>query len=384
MRILLASPYDLTYLGGVTSHIYDLADQFVIDGHQVTIAGPASGGAVRHGAVEKLGGSFRFPSQGDAARINLNPLVSLGVRDLVRKHDFDVLHLHEPFLGFIGWSFLRQAAGVKVGTFHTWNQRTHLPYLAFQPLVRQWNRMLRGRIAVSESALATVSRYVPDTYRVIPNGIPYAKFAEPVAPPAHLRDKRPTILFVGRLEARKGVMVLLRAFQTLKARIPGLRLVIVGDGSIAHSLKRWVRVHGLSDVLFEGYQPREALPAYYQRADVFCAPSIENESFGITLLEGMAAGRPVVGCEGNGSQTIGTNEETGLIVRAGDVRDLTEALERLLEDPRLAERLGQAAQVRAQAFDWSTVAAQILDYYKEVSLQPAYSLAFAPESTGGA
>jgi phosphatidylinositol alpha-mannosyltransferase len=243
--------------------------------------------------------------------------------------------------------------------------------------------MLHGRIAVSDSARRTVSRYVPDSYRIIPNGIPFDHFAEPALPPEHLRDRKPTILFVGRLEPRKGVQVLLRAFAMLKLRIPDLRLVVVGDGSVSKPLQRWARDHQLKDVLFEGYQPRELLPAYYQRADVFCVPSIENESFGITLLEGMAARRPVIATRGNGSETLGEDGETGLVVEAGDVLELAGAIERLLEDHGLAERLSDAAQIRARDFDWSIVAANILDYYREVSLEPAYSLRFVPESSAG-
>jgi phosphatidylinositol alpha-mannosyltransferase len=383
LRILLASPYDLTHLGGVTSHIYDLADQFTLEGHEVTVAGPTDGGRIHRDGVVKLGGSFRFPSQGDAARINLNPLIALKVRELIRKRDFDVVHMHEPFLGFLGASLIRYSDGIKVGTFHTWNKRTHVPYLVFGPLVRRWNQGLDGRIAVSESARTTVNRYVPDTYRVIPNGIPFDMFANPVPPPEHLRDSRPTILFVGRLEARKGVQVLLRSFQELKARMRDLRLVIVGDGSLNHHLQKWARDHQLQDVLFEGYKPREELPAYYQRADVFCAPSTENESFGITLLEGMAAARPVVATEGNGSQTLGEDGETGVVVEAGNHRMLTDALERLLEDRDLAERLGAAAQERAREFNWSIVASEIIDFYKEVSRQPSLSLAFASQSSAG-
>jgi phosphatidylinositol alpha-mannosyltransferase len=383
LRILLASPYDLTYIGGVTSHIYDLAGQFTLEGHEVTVAGPAGGGRVHHGDVVRLGGSFRFPSLSDAARINLNPLVALKVRELLKRESFDVLHLHEPFLGFIGASLMRYSGAVKVGTFHTWNKRTHYPYLVFRPLVRRWNQMLDGRIAVSESARATVNRYVPDTYDIIPNGINYGLFAEPAMPPEHLRDDKPTILFVGRLEARKGVQVLLQSYQALKRRIPALRLVIVGEGGMDRSLRRWVREHGLEDVWFEGYQPREALPGYYQTADVFCAPSIENESFGITLLEAMAAGRPVVATEGNGSQTLGSDGETGLVVQPGDADALADALERLLEDRRLAERLGGAAQLRARDFDWSIVAKSITDYYAEVARAPKVALNLASPYSAG-
>ena len=383
MRILLASPYDLTYIGGVTSHIYDLAGQFANEGHHVTVAGPTGDGRVHDGEVVTLGGSFRFPTQGDAARINLNPLVALKVRDLLNRQSFDVLHLHEPFLGFTGASLMRYGEGVKVGTFHSWQKRTHYPYIVFGPLVRRWNQMLDGRIAVSESARATVSRYIPGSYRVIPNGINYRLFSEPAGPPEHLRERAPTILFVGRLEARKGVQILLKSFQTLKQRIPTLRLVIVGEGSLGRSLRRWAREHGLRDVWFEGYKSRELLPGYYHNADIFCSPSTENESFGITLLEAMAAGRPVVATEGNGSQTMGHDGETGLVVRPGDPQALAIALERLLEDRGLAERLGVAAQMRAREFDWAIVAQNITDYYAEVARAPAVSLKLASPYSAG-
>ena len=243
--------------------------------------------------------------------------------------------------------------------------------------------MLDGRIAVSESARETVNRYVPDNYQVIPNGIDFRLFSEPAPPPPHLRDTRPTILFVGRLEPRKGVQVLLRAFDSLRHRIPGLRLVVVGEGSMDVALRKWARDHGLRDVLFEGYQPRQALPAYYHRADVFCAPSTENESFGITLLEAMAAARPVIATEGNGSHTLGKDGETGIIVRPGDPVPLENAIERLLEDRRTGERLGAAARNRANEFDWSIVARSITEYYAEVAVAPTVSLKLASPYSAG-
>jgi phosphatidylinositol alpha-mannosyltransferase len=383
LRVLLASPYDLTYIGGVTSHIFDLAAQLRLEGHEVTVAGATGDGRVQDGEVVSLGGSFRFPTRGDAARVNLNPLVHLKVRDLLKQGSFDVLHMHEPFLGFIGSSLMRYGDAVKVGTFHTWNKRTHYPYLVFGPLVRRWNHMLDGRIAVSERARITVNRYVPDTYTVIPNGINYQAFAEAAPPPEHLRDRKPTILFVGRLEARKGVQVLLRSFKAMKPRIPRLRLVIVGEGSMDGTLRRWVREHALDDVFFEGFQRRADLPGYYHCADVFCSPSVENESAPITLLEAMAAGRPVVATEGNGSHIVGSSGETGLVVPPDDPFGLADALERFLEDDALAERVGAAAQLRAQEFDWQIIARTIVDYYAEAALESKVPLKLASPYSAG-
>jgi len=368
LRILLASPYDLTHLGGVTSHVFDLASQFTLLGHEVTVAGPTSrDGQIQHTGIHKLGGSFRFPTPGDSARVNLNPLVHTRVQELLSQQQFDVLHLHEPFLGFIGSSFLRRGEGLKVGTFHTWRKGTHLPYVAFGPLVRKWNTMLNGRIAVSDSARETINRYVRAEYRVIPNGIYYDDFAYPDTPPEHLDDDKPTIMFAGRLEPRKGVPVLLKAFQTLKKKIPNARLVICGDGSMRKKWQQMAHSMDLDDVFFEGFIARDNLPAYYHRADVYVSPSVTNESFAITLLEAMAARTPVIATTNNGSNTLGEHGVTGLVIEPRDDIALAQAMEYLLEDRDTSERLGNAAQERAREFDWNVVARRILDYYDELS-----------------
>jgi phosphatidylinositol alpha-mannosyltransferase len=183
---------------------------------------------------------------------------------------------------------------VKVGTFHTWREGPHLPYVVAWPLILYWNRMLDGRVAVSPSARRTIGTYVRADYRVIPNGVDFARFANPVAPPAHLDDDRPTLLFVGRIESRKGIPFLLRAFKLVKEKEPRARLVIVGEGGLRHDYERLADEMHLKDVYFEGFVSPEALPSYYQRADVFCSSSTVNEAFGITLLEAMAARAPTV------------------------------------------------------------------------------------------
>ena len=367
MRVLLVSPYDLTHPGGVTSHVFDLAHEFQRQGHAIAVAGPAGDGRLpQNGYTHHLGPTLRFLTPGDAARVNLSPRVHTAVQALLAESSFDVLHLHEPFLGFIGSSFLRLGRGVKVGTFHTWREGPHLPYIAFWPLVRYWNRRLDGRIAVSEAARRTISAYVPGDYRIIPNGVDFQRFACPVAPPKHLADDVPTLLFVGRIEARKGIPYLLHAFKTVKERVPVARLVIVGEGGLRADYTRLARRLELRDVFFEGYVPPEDLPRYYQRGDVFCSPSTVNESFGITLLEAMAAGTPAIATSVNGLNTLGEHGVTGLIVPPKDAEALAAAMERLLEDRPLAGRLAEAAQERAGGFDWANVARSLLDYYEEL------------------
>lgn len=335
--------------------------------HQVSVVGPASDGLLpQNGYTHHLGSTVRFLSPGDAARVNASPFVYSAVRDFLDGRRFDVFHLHEPFLPFIGPSFMRLGRGIKVGTFHTWREGAHLPYLAFWPLIIYWNRGLDGHIAVSDAARRTIGRYVSADYRVIPNGVDFERFASAAPPPSHLDDSRPTILFVGRLEARKGIPYLLRAYKELKVRQPSARLVIVGEGGLKAEYVELAHALALEDVLFEGYVKPELLSAYYQRADVFCSPSTVNESFGITLLEAMAAGAPAVATSINGTNTLGEDGVTGLIVPPKDANVLATAIERLIEDRLLAKQLADAAQERATRFDWEQIARQLLEYYEEL------------------
>jgi phosphatidylinositol alpha-mannosyltransferase len=367
LRILLVSPYDLTHPGGVTSHVFDLAHQFERLGHDIQVAGPSGDGPLpQNGYTHHVGDSFRFLSPGDAARINLNPWVSGPIRQLLDEHETDVIHMHEPFLGFIGPSFMRYGEGVKVGTFHTWREGPHLPYIAFWPVVRYWNRRLDGHVVVSEAARRTIGRYIKADYRLIPNGVDFNRFARPAPPPSHLADNRPTLLFVGRLEARKGVPYLLQAYEDVKKRVPDARLVIVGEGGLKAEYEKLAHDMRLQDVIFEGYVEPDCLASYYHRGDVFCSPSTVNESFGITLLEAMAAHVPAVATSINGSNTLGEDGVTGLIVEPKNPMAFSEAVLRLLDDRKLAAELADAAQNRAKSFDWEAVARSLLAYYEEL------------------
>jgi phosphatidylinositol alpha-mannosyltransferase len=346
--------------------VLDLAHQFDSMGHEVAVAGPAGDGLLpQNGYTYHLGATFRILSPGDSARVNLNPFVIQSVRSFLAEHEFDVVHLHEPYLPFIGPAFLHFTDAVKVGTFHTWREGPHLPYLAAWPLLLYLNRKLDGRVAVSAAAQKTISSYVRGDYRIIPNGVDFARFARPVPPPEYLLDERPTVLFVGRIEARKGIPYLLRAFQAVKQEEPLARLVVVGEGGLRAEYEQLTERLGIDDVHFEGFVPPECLPGYYQRADVFCSPSTVNESFGITLLEAMAANAPTVATTTNGA-TLGEHEVHGLMVPPKDDVALASAMLRLLDDRRLAERLAARAHERAQEFDWEKVALRLLDYYDEL------------------
>ncbi|MPZ48580.1 MAG: glycosyltransferase [Dehalococcoidia bacterium] len=368
MRILLISPYDLTHPGGVTSHVFDLAHQYDLMEHEVEIAGPAGDGRLpQNSYTTHLGSTSRVLSPGDAARVNPSPFVIGEIRRfLAARPPFDVVHIHEPFLPCIGPAFLSMTKAVKVGTFHTWREGPHLPYIAIWPLVLYWNRHLDGHVAVSEAARKTIGRYVPADYQVIPNGVDFMRFAGEMPVPPSLDDERPTVLFVGRIEARKGIPYLLEAFKTVQHRVRDARLVVVGEGGLREKYIAMAAEMGLKDVTFPGYVPPDHLPSYYQRADCFVSPSTVNEAFGITLLEAMSARAPTVATTINGSNTLGEDGVTGLLVPPKDADALAASITRILEDRTLACQLADAAQERARLFDWENVAQRLLAYYQEV------------------
>jgi phosphatidylinositol alpha-mannosyltransferase len=336
-------------------------------GHEATLVGPAGNGPLpQNGYTHHIKGTIRVPSPGDAAFANISPLVLRYVSEFLKGREFDVVHIHEPFLPFLGPAFLRASQGVKVGTFHTWRQGPHIPYMAFWPIIAYWNRQLDGRVAVSELARGTISRYFAGDYRIIPNGVDYQRFARPAPRPPHLDDERPTILFVGRIEARKGIQFLLQAYSRVKPKVPDARLVLVGEGGLRRQFMQMAREMALEDVLWEGYVPPDLLPAYYQRADVFCAPSTVNESFGITLVEAMCAGTPLVASEMGGFRMVATHGENALLVPPKDSAALAHAIQRLLEDKALSEKLSLSARERGRSFGWDRIAGQLLDYYREL------------------
>jgi phosphatidylinositol alpha-mannosyltransferase len=367
--------------GGVTSHVNQVVKQLRRMGHEALLLGPASAPLKVDRFTLRMGGTVRWLSPGDAARISFNPLIINQVRDFLAARDFDVFHLHEPFVPFLGPAFLKAGQGVKVGTYHAWRIGPHWPYLLSMPLMRFWDSRLDGRVAVSEWSRQTISRYVPGEYEIIPNGIEFSRFATPSPPPPKFRDTDPTILYVGRLEPRKGVEYLIRAVPKIKAAMPRARLVIVGEGGLMPDCQRLVRKLKLEDVFFEGFVPGPLLPGYYQRADLVCVPSTGNESFGIVVLEAMSSGTPVVASHINGFTTLIEDGKTGVFAQTRNPDSFAEAALAVLHSPELRHQLIENAQEKAQRYDWRNVAGQLLDYYEALiesaparASQPAVSV----------
>ncbi|MBI4334957.1 MAG: glycosyltransferase family 4 protein [Chloroflexi bacterium] len=370
MKIGLVSPYDYSYPGGVTIHVSQLARQFQARGHTVKVVAPCSkppADDLRECVIPVGHHPVPVPSGGSIARITLSLKLSGTVRRLLQKEDFDVVHMHEPFTPMLPVTFLRLSDYLNIATFHAYHSKPRGYGLA-KFILRKWVRRLHGRVAVSEPARKFVARHFPGDYRIIPNGIDLGQFSPLVEPMDCLGDGKLNIVFVGRLEKRKGLDYLLKAFVLLKKDYPEARLVVVGPGkSLLNRYRRVIQRQDIKDVVFTGYVPYNELPRYYRSAHVFCAPALGEESFGIVLLESMACGRAVVASNIEGYASLMTHGEEGLLVPPRNELALRDALGELLADRTLREEMGYRGSLKAGDYSWDKVGARVLDYYHEVA-----------------
>jgi phosphatidylinositol alpha-mannosyltransferase len=367
VKIALVSPYDYPYPGGVTEHVRNLADQFLARGHEVHVIAPSSSlpeTLPERPAVHRVGRPVPIPANGSVARITLPLRGYLEVKRLLAFQGFDIVHLHEPMMPSLPLTVLHHSPTINVGTFHAFNS-SHMAYFYGKQVLKPFFNRLHGRIAVSGPARDFVSRHFPGEYRVIPNGIDYARFATRRAPIERFEDDRLDVLFVGRLEKRKGLEYLLRAWPLVRAEVPQARLLVVGGGRRLAGYRRWIGAHGWSDVHFIGYVSADDLVRYYQTSDVFCAPSTGQESFGIVLLEAMASGRAIVASRIPGYAEVLHDGVEGLLVEPRSASALAAGLIRLLRDADLRRQMGERGRTEAAPFDWSRVADGVLELYEE-------------------
>jgi phosphatidylinositol alpha-mannosyltransferase len=368
MKIAQVSPYEYPYAGGVQEHIHYLSEHFQAMGHQVQILAASSleEDELQNNIIKVSDTIVPIPFSGSVVRISISPSVYWRIKRILEEGRFDIIHLHEPFVPLLPLVVLRHAKAVTVGTFHAYRD-SHAGYEWGRPAIQPFIDRLDGKIVVSEAARFSVARYFPGDYVVIPNGVEFERFADNgIVPVEKFNDGRPNVLFVGRLEKRKGFKYLLEAFRFIKAAVPKARLLVVGNyGKEDVEPHAWyVQHHELQDVHFVGYAPDDELPRYYRVADVCCVPSIGFESFGIVLLEAMASGTPVVASGIPGYREVLTDGKEGRLVPAGDVDELASTVIALLNDPDGRRRMGQAGQATAQKYRWEVIAQRVLDYYE--------------------
>jgi phosphatidyl-myo-inositol alpha-mannosyltransferase len=368
MRIGMVCPYSFDVPGGVQSHVLQLAEVMRARGQNVSVLAPSSPRASLPEYVVSAGRAVPIPYNGSVARLQFSPAVHGKVRRWLADGDFDVLHLHEPNAPSLSMWALRAAEGPIVATFHTSTTKS-LTLTVFQGVLRPWHEKIVGRIAVSDLARRWQMEALGSDAVEIPNGIDVASFA---AAPRLAGYPRPgkTVLFLGRYdEPRKGMAVLIGALPSLVEHFPGVQVLIVGRGD-EDELRS--KAGGLAGHLrFLGQVDDAAKASALCSADVYCAPHTGGESFGIVLVEAMAAGTPVVASDLHAFRRVLRNDDAGRLVPVEDSAALAAGLVAVLEDDQLAKRYVAAGADAVRRYDWSVVANQIMRVYETVAASGA-------------
>ena len=374
LSIALVSPYDFAVPGGVNEHIRHLARHLRGRGHAVEIIAPlAAGGQAEEGFTPLDSSVIGIPFNGSVARISLSPGVWGEVRARLQARDYDIVHVHEPSAPAVGPAVLYHSRAVTIATFHQYRESAAADELTRAiggPLAER----LHGRIAVSRAAREYANALFPGDYRIIPNGIEVADFERPdLAPLPELDDGKLNVLFVGRLEKRKGFRYLLRAFRIVKQVVPEARLLVAGAFTREDRTPfvHYVRHFRMHDVRFLGFVPEEQKIRLYKSAQLFCAPSTGGESFGIVLLEAMAAGAPVVASDIAGYRDVVQDGVTGLLVEPENEEALAAAIARLLRSPARRAALTAGARAALPRYDWSVISREVEAFYHEKLAEPA-------------
>ena len=364
MRIGMVCPYSFDVPGGVQSHVLQLAEVMRSRGQDVSVLAPASPHVSLPEFVVSAGRAVPIPYNGSVARLQFSPAVHGKVRRWLAEGEFDVLHVHEPNAPSLSMWALRVAEGPIVATFHTSTTKS-LSLAVFGGLLRPMQEKIVGRIAVSDLARRWQMEALGSDAVEIPNGVDVASIAS-----APLLDGYPrpgkTVLFLGRYdEPRKGIAVLIDALPGLVEHFPGVQVLVVGRGD-EDELRS--NAGGLAGHLrFLGQVDDAAKASALRSADVYCAPNTGGESFGIVLVEAMAAGTPVVASDLHAFRRVLRDGDAGRLVPVEDGAALTAGLVAVLEDNRLANRYVAAGADAVRRYDWSVVADQIMRVYETVA-----------------
>jgi phosphatidyl-myo-inositol alpha-mannosyltransferase len=365
MKIGLVTPYIYPLPGGVNGHVEYLYQNLIARGHDVRIISSAHGPQRQsEGDVIRLGYGFSVPANGSVGTLTFSPRYGALVREMLDQERFDVLHFHEPFVPFLSLVLLRQSQSINVATFHAYAGWS--PAYEFgKRMLGRFARRLHGRIAVSAAARHFIDRYFPGDYKVIPNGVDLRRFAE-AQPFARWRDGTLNIFYVGRFESRKGLLYLLKAYRVLRKRGYDCRLLVAGAGPQEREVRRYIATRRLRGVELLGRISDEDKARYFATCDVYVSPATGQESFGIVLLEAMAAGAPIVCSDIHGYKGVVRRNEQALLVPPRNVPALTEAIARVLDDAEMRARMSASGRDRAVQFSWENITAKVDDYYSFV------------------
>ena len=369
MKIALISFHTFSQPGGVKRHVLGLFKEFKRKGIKAKIIVPRRNWRENYGQnVILLGTSFpiNFVGSRSDLDVNFNPLA---IEETLKKEKFNILHFHN----FSVPSALQILTSPSVSnslnilTLHS-NVRGSKFLEKFPTLLYLFNKVCQWKIdcviGVAPLILETFKNYKGPKI-LIPNGVDLEEFNPKVSPIKKFSDGRINILFVGRIEKRKGLIYLLKAYKILEKKFKNLRLIIIGEGDLKKECEKYIRENGLKEVYFEGRVIGRELVSYYNGCDIFCSPAIFGESFGIVLLEAMACGKPVVAFANQGYKEflLGKKGER-FLAKPRNPKELAQKLEILIKNPKLRKEMGEWGIKEAQKYSWSKIADKVLDFYQ--------------------
>ncbi|MCW2548554.1 MAG: Phosphatidylinositol alpha-mannosyltransferase [Mycobacterium sp.] len=364
MRIGLACPYTWDVPGGVQVHVRDLAETLLRLGHEVSVITPVDDEETLPSYAVSAGKAMSVPYNGSVTRILMGPVSAARVRRWVREGEFDVVHAHEPTAPSVSLLACMMASGPLVATYHTSNPRSRI-LTALQGALQPSLEKVWANIAVSEAARRTIVEHLGVDAVLVPNGVNVAAFKD-ATPLPELESPDPTIVFVGRIdEPRKGLAVLLEALPLIARSIPDVRVLVAGPGDVeevAETLTPLARKH----VHLLGLISNADKPRVFRTADVYVAPNTGQESFGIVLLEAMAAHTPVVASDIDAFRRVLDDGQAGRLFANEDPASLAKVLIEVLGSETERARLAEAGWNAVQQYDWATVATEIVQVYETV------------------
>jgi len=372
MKIIIVTEYYYPVLGGISEHVHHTAMELNRRGHDVVLmtsnlgrlaVAPDTPTAPPPFRIVRFGHSIPVRSNGSVARVTIGVDLCHAMRQFMLAEQPDIVHVHSPLVLTLPMIGVRVAPSPVVGTYHSYFDGNAI-YKRFSGLVqKQFVDRLNGQIAVSQSCVRALTPYFTLDARIIPNGIDLDKFS-PHAPRLEKFDRsKLNLLFLSRLEPRNGLNLMIDAFIRIRRSFRDVRLIVVGDGRPRRRYERMVPPDLAADVHFEG-RVLETRPSYYSTSDIYCAP-ISKASFGMTLIEAMATGKPIVATDNDGYRDLLGPEES-VLIPTGDVRAFADATLALLRDEPRRKAMGVAGLEKAQRFSWPLVVDQIVALYEEL------------------
>jgi phosphatidylinositol alpha-mannosyltransferase len=367
LKILLCSDSYYPHPGGVSEYMHFLALYLRKLGQHVTILAPSYEQPYdddEHTA--RIGKCYLVTGNMATITITFHRKLPILVRNFIAFHNFDIVHTNGP----LGWTLpywaFHYSRGINVATFHTAFTGMNLYTIAKVIFKREFQKRLHGAIYPSATAFRTTYPHLPSDFRIIPNGIDVSRFSRSVKPIERFPKDRPKILFLGRLDPRKGLDKLLKAYPFIKKQLPRAILIVVGSGSSSAHYKSMIPKCYRDSVFFEGRVSADMVPRYYATADVYVSPATGGEVFGIVLTEAMATGTPVVASDIPGYNEVVKDGTNGLLCNPHDAEDIAQKVVQILTNVDLKNKLLRGAHDYAQRVSWYNCARQVLRYYYDL------------------